>query len=181
MLYLFITATVLNTLLMHFRDRMIQDWTWEVEPLPDLLFSVTPHIKSYRMARLNDLIVLIPAAILLLNGNVSVCNEFFKVAAMLYFIRAFTLVLTILPAAAANTGCELGSFPYCTDYVMSGHTILSLVPLLVMAKYGVLANPYIIALFCLHTYHEVAKLCMRKHYSIDIFYATILCLLLVYR
>lgn len=139
----------------------------------DLFHTILPKINP------NSIIYnLIPASILIftiLQPNSSeIFKDFFIKFALVMFVRALTIISTILPK---DEHCDIKVDFFslinggCYDKVFSGHTALVTLLSLELYKYNALTIPAIIAIIAANS---LILLLTRSHYTVDIVLAILI-------
>jgi hypothetical protein len=139
----------------------------------DILHQITPDLHSWY--GLNDIVLgLILVSFIFIPNNVSILEEFVAKFLLIMFVRALTIVSTILPK---HKQCEskLGWIQMikgqCYDKVFSGHTAFVLLATLIYQREGIIGWPLF---FGLNIFNILSIILVRAHYTIDIILAIVI-------
>ncbi|KAI8866635.1 hypothetical protein GQ42DRAFT_165366 [Ramicandelaber brevisporus] len=191
LVYLFVVTFFMTSM------QILSDRRWnpeEYHTLRDLMFEVLPWVSNVNIA---DGLVISFLAISLVGVIIS-CRSWrarviflrrgFWIIGTLYFFRAFTMIVTLLPPPfpcvppTANTAGEFialalklftGVEKTCTDAIYSGHTMLLVTCFLFWRMY---ARHWVFILYALlHSFTGVLMISMTHlHYTTDILLAIII-------
>ena len=142
----------------------------------DILHEITPDLHDYK--DYNDIIlILTTVSLLFVPNSLSIIKEFTGKFLLIMFVRALTIVSTILPK---HQKCEsnLRWYHYikgqCYDKVFSGHTAFVLLATLIYLREGIISFP----VFCAINFANWTSILLtRSHYTIDIVLAIVITLL----
>ena len=141
----------------------------------DLGHKYIPHTKNNYI---HDFVLILPLMLLLLPllplfpSNDGFIYEFLYKLLIIFTIRHFTNILTILPKINNEPKKELNNsdyiFGHCYDYIFSGHFASLLLFLLILNKYNLISLTLLIIFSIIYA---LLILALRFHYSIDIIVA----------
>ena len=139
----------------------------------DILHQITPDL--HHLYGINDIVMLgLIVSFIFIPNNVSILEEFVPKFLLIMFVRALTIISTILPK---HKKCEsqLGWIQMikgqCYDKVFSGHTAFVLLATLIYQREGIIGWPLF---FALNIFNILSIILVRAHYTIDIILAIVI-------
>jgi hypothetical protein len=149
----------------------------EKEPLYDLVQDYLPNLQSHRI--IPEILHIIPVSLLafytITFWHTQCLSEFFLKHGSLMFLRGILFTVTLLPDSSQM--CHLSNhFGGCFDLMFSGHSTITFLCTLLLAKHFPLPKILKHALFANVFLTSILIILCRNHYTIDI----IISLLLTY-
>jgi hypothetical protein len=139
----------------------------------DILHHITPDLQKYAMY--NDTILVITMiSFLFVPNSVSILKEFLGKFILIMFVRALTIMSTILPK---QDGCSseltwMNMFKgQCYDKVFSGHTAFVLLATLIYLRENIISFP---AFLGINLANITSIILTRSHYTIDVILAVVI-------
>ena len=184
-IYIFLFASVILTTMAVCRKRemnAVKNGYINREPLPDLILDKLPNFQdpNGNFALFNDVLCITPLIVLIIitivKKDTTDIKIFLYIASILFRIRLMSLILTPMPKSSRK--CVVDNSPLshhnCMDTNISGHTIICLLPILIMMKSNLISMTFTVILFTVYILQEIIKLAFKHHYSTDILYAVLL-------
>lgn len=151
--------------------------------LYDIIASNTPNLNKFSEC-VNYLMLLmwIP---FIKSFTISPLISLFKYVSVIFLLRSILVNVTILPSCNSEKctnyeGLYKYIFGHCNDKILSGHISIGILLLYLMNKYELVnyfwSNFYIVLLFIL----SILIVAVRWHYTIDVLFAYIITLFLIY-
>ena len=106
----------------------------------------------------NDILMIITIIFAIIFRN-RLTHKYFKILAIMYFFRAITIFLTVLPVPEGREKCKPGFINHCNDFIFSGHTTFNVVTSYFIGKPLWPIWPVITSL---------GTVASKSHYSIDV-------------
>ena len=149
----------------------------EKEPLYDLVQDYAPNLQSYRI--IPEILHVIPVVVLAyytaIFWHTQCLSDFFLKHGSLMFLRGILFSVTLLPDSSRM--CHLTNhLGGCFDLMFSGHSTITLLSTLLLAKHFPISNFLKHSLFLNVFLTSVLIILCRNHYTIDV----IISLLLTY-
>lgn len=136
-------------------------------PLNDIVHNNLPHLTNYY---LNDICVTLLLLYTLFVLDKKHLRKYIIILSLLYSIRAISFSVTQLPSP--NIGCKKRTIHNtCNDLMFSGHTTLLTTSLLALYFWK---NIKILPLMLYYLVTIAFVILPRKHYTVDIFIASVL-------
>jgi hypothetical protein len=149
----------------------------EKEPLYDLVQDYAPNLQSYRI--IPEILHVIPVVVLAyytaIFWHTQCLSDFFLKHGSLMFLRGILFSVTLLPDSSRM--CHLTNhLGGCFDLMFSGHSTITLLSTLLLAKHFPISKFLKHSLFLNVFLTSVLIILCRNHYTIDV----IISLLLTY-
>ena len=139
----------------------------------DILHSITPDLQDY--AVFNDtILVLTMISFLFVPNSVSIIKEFLGKFILIMFVRALTIMSTILPKheRCSSEPTWINMFKgQCYDKVFSGHTAFVMLATLIYLRENIISFPVFLGI---NLANIISIILTRSHYTIDIILAIVI-------
>lgn len=139
----------------------------------DILHEITPDL--HHLNGMNDIVMIgLIISFFFIPNNIEIIKEFTGKFLLIMFVRALTIVSTILPKhkqCEAQLGWLQMIKGQCYDKVFSGHTAFVLLATLIYLREGIINIPIFIAL---NLFNIISIILVRAHYTIDIILAIVI-------
>lgn len=139
----------------------------------DILHELTPDLHEWY--GMNDIVLVgLMISFFFVPNNINIVVEFLSKFLLIMFVRALTIISTILPK---HKQCEpkMGWIQMikgqCYDKVFSGHTAFVLLATLIYQREGIIGWPLF---FGLNLFNILSIILVRAHYTIDIILAIVI-------
>jgi hypothetical protein len=135
----------------------------------DSLHEILPNLRTYHYSV--DIIGLLVALSLFFVGNEDLIYEFFGKFIIIMFIRAFTILTTILPKdKECDTRHSFRNYLFggCFDKIFSGHTSFTLLLTLLYYREHIINIPTLLGVNLLNMFLILST---RAHYTVDVLLA----------
>lgn len=135
----------------------------------DVLHEILPNLRAYHYSV--DIIGLLCTLSLFFVGNEDLIYEFLAKFIIIMFIRAFTILTTILPKdKECDTRHSFRNYLFggCFDKIFSGHTSFALLLTLLYYREHIINIPTLLGVNLLNIFLILST---RAHYTVDVLLA----------
>lgn len=165
-----------------------------VTPLFDLYHQVLPE-EMREWHEYSDWVPILPLLLFLYLDRGQHCFKFLFMVGILYLLRAISFSVTILPSPSVDCKCEWEHQPEsilrsilnicyqegCNDLIFSGHTSMMIMSSLFLVYYYLPNYPLSqCMLFFYNVFGVLVIIGTRLHYTVDVYIASIICILLFF-
>jgi hypothetical protein len=163
-------------------------------PLPDLYHQALPeYMRDWH--EYSDWVPIIPLTMFVLMDKGRNSFDFLLLIGIIYLLRAMAYSMTVLPSPSIHCKCEWEDEPNtflrsmlnllyqegCNDLIFSGHTSMMVMSSLFLCYYCL--NKSVLSQLLLVVYNIIGFIIIigtRLHYSVDVFIATVITVLLFF-
>lgn len=164
------------------------------QPLPDLFHQYLPE-KMRDWHEYSDWVPVTPLVLFLILDKFKHFAEFWTLASIIYLMRAICFSITVLPSPSQSCECEWEKEPEtplrkllnvlyqegCNDCIFSGHTSMMVMSSLFLIHYILPKSIFtIIPIIIFNIIGFLTIIGTRLHYSVDVFLASVINILLFY-
>lgn len=153
----------------------------DAEPLSDIIHDFLPDLsKNERINKFLDYFLIVPALLILVKSP-KLFVQFLFIYMVVMVIRAITINSTIMPSSdkqcKEKIDDQLKILGGCNDKIFSGHTAFVFLAALFVLKFKLIkVNPGV--LIVLSVFYGVLLCMTKKHYTVDVILALVICFLL---
>lgn len=139
----------------------------------DISYLLPDYSKYYYVSDIYTSLCIL----LMVFSHTQILKEFIEFGIILFIIRDITISVTILPKVKeCDTNNSNLIFGGCYDKIFSGHLATVLLLSLLMYKYKIITNVYVLSI--INIVNALLILTVRAHYTIDIIVAIFVTLFL---
>lgn len=140
----------------------------------DLLHHLTPDLSEYY--KYNDItLICVMISFLFVPNSLSILKEFLGKFVLIMFVRALTIMSTILPKHETCPSQNLTWYQMikgqCYDKVFSGHTAFVLLATLIYLRESIISFPIFLGI---NAVNITSIILTRSHYTIDVILAIVI-------
>ena len=187
----FISIFIFTQLCIRYSTEISREYNLDT-PLPDLYHQALPDYRLYH--EYTDFMPVIPLILFIYLDKFNHIYEYLLLISIIYILRAICFTVTVLPSPSKECECEWEIEPKtklrkflniiyqegCNDCIFSGHTSTMIMSTLFLLRYNINNTFVKVILIIYNILGALAIIVTRLHYTVDVFLATIINILLFF-